>query len=88
MAMVGTATATMGESINLGVGSVSLLVTTPALPGVDIRLLRNGHEVARSAASSLRYTTSDPGVYRCEVYRNLAGHHRAWIFTNPIYVRP
>lgn len=33
------------------------------------------------------YNTTQPGVYRVEVYINYLGLKRAWIFSNPIYVR-
>ncbi|GAB4581141.1 MAG: CehA/McbA family metallohydrolase [Anaerolineales bacterium] len=36
---------------------------------------------------TLTYNTIEPGVYRVEVYREFLGERRAWIFSNPIYVR-
>jgi len=33
------------------------------------------------------YITSEPGVYRIEVYLNYRGRQRGWIYSNPIYVR-
>jgi hypothetical protein len=34
------------------------------------------------------YLASKPGVYRVECYIRFKGKHRAWIFSNPIYLRP
>jgi hypothetical protein len=33
------------------------------------------------------FVTTQPGVYRVEVYRSFLGRRRGWIFSNPIYVR-
>ena len=33
------------------------------------------------------YITSDPGVYRVEVYIHYLGRRRGWIYSNPVYVR-
>ena len=33
------------------------------------------------------YITTEPGVYRVEVYIKYLGRQRGWIFSNPIYVR-
>lgn len=33
------------------------------------------------------YITSEPGAYRVEVYINYLGRKRAWIFSNPIFIR-
>ncbi len=52
-----------------------------------IRLLRNGRAVTEGYGDELRFTSTQPGVYRVEVYRRAWGRRRAWIFSNPIYVR-
>lgn len=36
---------------------------------------------------SIAYNTTEPGVYRVEVYREFLRERRGWIFSNPIYVR-
>jgi len=58
------------------------------LPRVGhIRLLRDGRVVTQAHSDELRFTSAQPGVYRVEVYRHVWGRRRAWIFSNPIYVR-
>jgi hypothetical protein len=32
------------------------------------------------------YITTEPGVYRVEVYIRYLGMRRGWIFSNPVYV--
>jgi len=48
----------------------------------EMVLVRNGREIIRVQGKNLRYTTSDDGVWRLEVYRNKKG----WVFTNPIRI--
>ncbi|NOZ27166.1 MAG: CehA/McbA family metallohydrolase [Chloroflexi bacterium] len=52
-----------------------------------IRLLRDGEVIAQAHGDQMRFVSSRPGVYRVEVYRRAWGRWRAWIFSNPIYVR-
>lgn len=79
-----TSRAIMGQEIALQ-GEVLLEVYAPRR--ADIRLLRNGRIVARRSMKSLRWTTSQKGVYRVEAYRSFLFKQRGWVFTNPIYVR-
>ncbi|MCK4473534.1 MAG: histidinol phosphatase, partial [Anaerolineae bacterium] len=79
-----TSRAIMGQEIALQ-GEVSLEVHSPRR--ADIRLLRDGRVVARKSGKSLRWTTSQKGVYRVEAYRSFLLRKRGWVFTNPIYVR-
>lgn len=58
---------------------------TPAK--AELRLLRNGQVVARQQGQQLDYATTEPGVYRIEVWRRRWSRPRGWIFSNPIYVR-
>jgi hypothetical protein len=51
------------------------------------RLVRDGVVVLEQQDSALEYNVDRPGVYRVEVWLNLAGEDRPWILTNPIYVR-
>jgi len=54
----------------------------------DIRLLRNGELVqGYPRHDALNLDIDEPGVYRVEAYRKYLGRSRAWIFSNPIYVR-
>jgi hypothetical protein len=70
----------MGEEIAFEPG-LELLIRTPR--PAHIRLLRNGEIVAEAASSEVRHSIELPGVYRSEVV--LSG--RAWIFSNPVYIR-
>ena len=51
------------------------------------KLVRNGDVVLDETGSTLDFVVDKPGVYRVEVWLNLAGEDRPWILTNPIYVR-
>ena len=51
------------------------------------KLVRNGKVIAERDGTTLDETVDAPGVYRVEVWLNLAGEPRPWILTNPIYVR-
>ncbi len=74
----------MGEEIRLE-GPVMLRVISP-LPA-DLRLLKNGQEVAAVQGQDLTYEVKQPGVFRVEAYRRFRFKRRAWVFSNPIYVR-
>jgi hypothetical protein len=54
----------------------------------EMRLLKNG-EVIQTWKNKLScaHITTEPGVYRVEVYRRYLGKLRGWIYSNPIYVR-
>lgn len=64
---------------------IYLCIAAP-LPA-EIRLLRNGQVIACHHGRSLEHRIATPGVYRAELWRTRWGHPRAWIFSNPIYVR-
>ncbi|MEA4813216.1 MAG: CehA/McbA family metallohydrolase [Anaerolineaceae bacterium] len=51
-----------------------------------IRLLKDGKLIKESRDREvLTHITTEPGIYRVEVYQDYLGKHRAWIFSNPIY---
>lgn len=54
----------------------------------ECRLLKDGQVIQtwldRDVCSHI---TTEPGVYRVEVYIPYRGKRRAWIFSNPIYIR-
>ena len=56
------------------------------LPG-QVRLLRDGKEVARATGNRLSYPVEQAGVYRAEVWLELGGEWRAWVYSNPVYLR-
>jgi hypothetical protein len=74
----------MGDELGLN-GPVKLCVSSP-LPA-NLRLLQDGQEVAGVWGQELAYETNEPGVFRAEAYRRYRVKDRAWIFSNPIYVR-
>lgn len=50
------------------------------------KLLRNGQTVSESDGSRFEYSVKDSGIYRIELWLNVAGEDRAWVLSNPIYV--
>lgn len=56
------------------------------LPG-QVRLLRDGKEVARTSGVRLSHPVDQPGVYRAEVWLELGGEWRGWTYSNPVYLR-
>lgn len=75
--------ATIGEEL-MRTGATKFDVQTPA--DAEIRLICNGHPVARTSGQRLQYTTAEAGAYRVEAYRRHRGARRGWIFSSPIYV--
>ena len=57
------------------------------LPGA-VKLIRNGQVIHEEQGRSLAFDLTEPGVYRVEVWLNVADEQRPWILSNPIYVRP
>lgn len=84
MASNGERNVVMGGEIHLG-EPITLHVTSPLK--ADLRLLKDGQQVAHSRGLELTHQTTAPGVYRVEAYRPYRLKHRAWVFSNPIYVR-
>lgn len=74
----------MGDTLRLR--DRPLLRVESPLPA-QIRLLRDGQEVARETDLSLEFPVREPGVYRAEVWVTVAGEARPWIWANPIRVR-
>lgn len=76
----------MGDEITLS-GGVKLEVILPR--AAKVRIIKNGAPWREGYGKHHLYTVKKPGVFRVEVFRkSLFGHDRAWIFSNPIYVRP
>jgi hypothetical protein len=78
-------TAIMGDEISAKNG-VTLQAKLPS--NAEIRLLRDGFIIQtwKNKLSCIHITT-EPGVYRVEVFRRYLGQMRGWIYSNPIYVR-
>lgn len=76
---------TMGNKIEL-LNGVTLQVRLPE--AAECRLLMDGKVIQTwRGQTTCTHITSQPGVYRVEVYRQFRGKLRGWIFSNPIYVR-
>jgi RNase P/RNase MRP subunit p29 len=75
----------MGDEIPAR-GGVTLQAHIPTQ--AELRLIHNGKLVRVMKNSyALTYLAEQPGAYRIEVYRRYRGLRRAWIFSNPIYLR-
>lgn len=78
-------TALMGDEISAS-GGVTFNIRLP--DNAECHLLRNGSPVQLwQNRNTCTHITTEPGVYRVEVYRTYLGRRRGWIFSNPIYVR-
>jgi hypothetical protein len=78
-------TAWMGDEIPVE-GGVTLKIKLPI--AAECRLLRNGSVIkVWMGIEACTYITTEPGVYRVEVYKRYLFKKRGWIFSNPIYVR-
>jgi hypothetical protein len=75
----------MGDEIAVDQG-ITLQIHLPQR--AECRLLRNGKVIKTWTKREIcSFITSEAGVYRVEVYLRYMGKRRAWIFSNPIYVR-
>lgn len=75
----------MGEEISAQNG-VTLQVRLPQT--AECRLIKDGKLIKTwEKRETCTHITTDPGVYRVEVYLEYLGKRRGWIFSNPIYVR-
>jgi hypothetical protein len=80
-----------GEKM-IEMGGDALLADKPVLTvrpntRAQIRLLRNGTEIQRIEEAELTHEVKDPGVYRAEIWVPVGAQWRAWISTNPIYIK-
>jgi hypothetical protein len=50
------------------------------------KLIRNGKLISESTGSTFESRLSEPGIYRVELWLNVAGEPRIWILSNPFYV--
>ncbi|MGE3314779.1 MAG: hypothetical protein AB7O26_06640 [Planctomycetaceae bacterium] len=51
------------------------------------RLIRDGKEVHSELGRKFEYAVGQPGIYRIELWLNLAAGPQIWVLSNPIYVR-
>ncbi len=75
----------MGAEAPAHSGDWDLHVSLPRR--AQMRLLRDGRELARSAGQALVERAPGPGVYRVEARLEAFGAQRTWILSNPIYLR-
>jgi hypothetical protein len=66
-------------------GEWTLRVRAPG--SARLRALRDGREAAATSGDRLDHPVDGPGVWRVEAWRERAGRERAWILSNPIYLR-
>lgn len=78
-----------GERLEMGAEAPARGWTLHALlpRPADVRLLRDGAEVARLRSPALVHAAEGPGVYRVEANLAARGAERTWILSNPIYLR-
>jgi len=78
-------TVIMGEEIPAA-GGVTLQIHLPGL--VDCKLIKDGRVLKEwKRQENCTHITTEPGVYRVEVYRRHLGRKVGWIYSNPIYLR-
>jgi hypothetical protein len=51
-----------------------------------IRLSRNGNAIREIKSDSLDFDVTESGIYRAEVWLEIDGEERPWIYANPIRV--
>jgi hypothetical protein len=77
-------TAFMGDETSAEKG-ITLQIRLP-LPA-ECRLIKDGKLLKTwKKRETCTYITTEPGIYRVEVYIHYLGMERGWIFSNPIYV--
>jgi hypothetical protein len=78
-------TVQMGDELNSKRG-VTFQIRLPRR--TECVLLKDGKPVRTWRNHELfTYITTEPGVYRVEVYINYLGRRRGWIYSNPVYVK-
>ncbi len=78
-------TALMGDDIS-AIGGITFKIKLPKIS--ECHLVKDGKIIKTwTNRETCTHITSEPGVYRVEVYRNYLGIRRGWIFSNPIYVK-
>lgn len=78
-------TATMGDEICLE-NAVTLQIRLPE--PVECRLIHNGKTIQTWFDQDIcTYITKEPGYYRVECFIHYLGRKRAWIISNPIFIK-
>jgi hypothetical protein len=76
--------ASMGDEVAL---SPHLALEFGTTLEASYRILENGKVTHYGLGRRGHFPVSRPGVYRLELWVNVAGEDRPWVYTNPIYVR-
>ncbi|MFN2302518.1 MAG: hypothetical protein ACK2TV_02180, partial [Anaerolineales bacterium] len=78
-------TAQMGDTLMIKNGA-TLKIRLPA--EAECHLIKDGAKIKTWSKRTIHtYITTEPGVYRVEVFYNYLGRRRGWIFSNPIYLK-
>ncbi len=75
--------AIMGDQVILEKG-LRLRLAAPVIG--TIKLFRNGIVIGESKSDKLNFDLNEAGVYRAEVWLEIDGEQRPWIYANPIRV--
>jgi PHP domain len=73
----------MGAEAPAGRFSLHAVLPAPA----EVRLLRDGDQIAAREAPAIVCEVDEPGVYRVEARLERHGRPRTWIVSNPVYLR-
>ena len=73
----------MGEEVEAGPRTLHARVPRPAA----LTLLRDGEPIATADGTEISVDVEEPGVYRFEATLPHLGRDRAWILSNPVYLR-
>ncbi|MBS1812066.1 MAG: histidinol phosphatase [Acidobacteria bacterium] len=73
----------MGDGVKF---SAEMKLSVAAPTSGMIRLFRNGAMVQESKSNSMDYPVTEPGTYRAEVWLELDGEWRPWIYANQVRV--
>jgi hypothetical protein len=80
---VGKRTGVMGDEVKMAKG---MKVRLEAPMAGLIKLFLNGRVINENRSDRLSYSINEPGVYRAEVWLEVDGEMRPWIYSNPIRV--
>lgn len=74
----------MGSEVKLA-ADLKLRSVSP-LPA-RFRLIRDGKEIRSEHGRTFEFAVKEPGIYRLELWLNLASGPQIWVLSNPMYVR-
>ncbi len=73
----------MGDEVKM-ISDLRLGIAAPAKG--KIKLFRNGKIVQEIVSDNLDFAVKEPGIYRAEVWLEIDGEWRPWIYANPIRI--